>query len=135
MYARIIFRPGSGAASLEFRELGGGFRVFVIDPPAVMASPAGDGSLKPLQRAMKLANRAIKLDTGNRHREAYVEYLKSVSFISQFLADEAEQKGGELLNSDSHKMLKVADQCLERARTTAGKLGESIYANNPRLHH
>ncbi|XP_040185572.1 VPS9 domain-containing protein 1 isoform X2 [Rana temporaria] len=90
-----------------------------------MASPAGDGALKPLQRAMKLAKGAIKLDTGNRHREAYVEYLKSVSFISQFLAEEAEQKGGEFLNSDSHKMLKVADQCLERARTTAGKLGKA----------
>ncbi|KAM5138287.1 VPS9 domain-containing protein 1 [Mantella aurantiaca] len=90
-----------------------------------MASLAGDGALKPLQRAMKLANRAIQLDTGNQHREAYVEYLKSVSFISQFLADEAEQGGSECVNSDSQKMLKVAEKCLERARTTADKLGKA----------
>ncbi|XP_018421979.1 PREDICTED: VPS9 domain-containing protein 1 [Nanorana parkeri] len=87
-----------------------------------MASLVGDGALKPLQRAMKLANRAIQLDTRNLHREAYVEYLKSVSFISQFLADEAEQKVNDSLNPESQKMLKLAGQCLERARTTADKL-------------
>ncbi|CAN2389406.1 Vacuolar sorting protein 9 (VPS9) domain [Pristimantis euphronides] len=87
-----------------------------------MASSAGDGALKPLQRAMKLANRAIQLDTGNRHRDAYVEYLKGVNFISQVLAEEAEQKVNEGLSPDSRKMLKLAEQCLERARTTAEKL-------------
>lgn len=33
-----------------------------------MAAAAGDGSVKPLQCAMKLANGAIELDTGNRPR-------------------------------------------------------------------
>ncbi|XP_075694691.1 VPS9 domain-containing protein 1 isoform X2 [Rhinoderma darwinii] len=89
-----------------------------------MASSAGDGALKPLQRAMKLANRAILLDTGSRHRDAYLEYLKSVNFISQFLAEEAEHKVNEGLSTDSQKMLKLAEQCLERARTTADKLGK-----------
>ncbi|XP_056381965.1 VPS9 domain-containing protein 1 isoform X1 [Hyla sarda] len=89
-----------------------------------MASSVGDGSLKPLQRAMKIANRAIQLDTGNRHRDAYVEYLKSVNLISQILAEEAEQKVNDGLSLDSQKMLKLAEQCLERARTTAEKLGK-----------
>uniref|UniRef100_A0A2R9CR61 VPS9 domain containing 1 n=1 Tax=Pan paniscus TaxID=9597 RepID=A0A2R9CR61_PANPA len=31
-----------------------------------MAAAAGDGTVKPLQSAMKLANGAIELDTGNR---------------------------------------------------------------------
>lgn len=33
-----------------------------------MAAAAGDGAVKPLQCAMKLANGAIELDTGNRPR-------------------------------------------------------------------
>lgn len=37
-------------------------------PPGAMAAAAGDGAAKPLQSAMKLANRAIELDTGNRPR-------------------------------------------------------------------
>ncbi|XP_077144573.1 VPS9 domain-containing protein 1 [Ranitomeya variabilis] len=85
---------------------------------------SADTALKPLQRAMKLANRAIQLDTGNRHRDAYVEYLRSVSFVSQILAEEAEQKVNDALSPDSQKMLKLAEQCLERARMTADKLGK-----------
>ncbi|XP_053555337.1 VPS9 domain-containing protein 1 [Bombina bombina] len=87
-----------------------------------MATSASDGALRPLQRAMKFANRAIQLDTGNMHREAYMEYLKCVSFISQSLLEEADKKGGcDMLSADSQKMLKLAEQCLERARSTAGK--------------
>lgn len=37
-------------------------------PPGAMAAAAGDGAVKPLQCAMKLANGAIELDTGNRPR-------------------------------------------------------------------
>lgn len=37
-------------------------------PPGAMAAAAGDGAAKPLQSAMKLANKAIELDTGNRPR-------------------------------------------------------------------
>lgn len=33
-----------------------------------MAAAAGDGAVKPLQCAMKLANGAIELDTGNQPR-------------------------------------------------------------------
>ncbi|CAH2324342.1 Hypothetical predicted protein [Pelobates cultripes] len=101
-----------------------------------MASPVGDGGLRPLQKAMKLANRAIELDTGNQHKEAYMEYLKSVSYISHCLLEEAEQKAdSELLASDSQKLLKLAGQCLERARTTAEKLGTTNLDNvSPATH-
>lgn len=37
-------------------------------PPGAMAAAAGDGTVKPLQCAMKLANGAIELDTGNQPR-------------------------------------------------------------------
>lgn len=37
-------------------------------PPGAMAAAAGDGAVKPLQCAMKLANGAIELDTGNQPR-------------------------------------------------------------------
>ncbi|XP_024834694.2 VPS9 domain-containing protein 1 isoform X2 [Bos indicus x Bos taurus] len=91
-----------------------------------MAAAAGDGSVKPLQCAMKLANGAIELDTGNRPREAYTEYLRSIHYISQVLLEEVEAtKAGETVTSDTSKMLKLAEQCLERAQSTAAKLGKT----------
>ncbi|XP_043291488.1 VPS9 domain-containing protein 1 isoform X1 [Cervus elaphus] len=92
-----------------------------------MAAAAGDGSVKPLQCAMKLANGAIELDTGNRPREAYTEYLKSIHYISQVLLEEVEatKEAGETVTPDTSKMLKLAEQCLERAQSTAAKLGKT----------
>ncbi|KAJ1083853.1 hypothetical protein NDU88_004008 [Pleurodeles waltl] len=86
---------------------------------------SGEGTLKPLQIAMKLANGAVELDASSRDKEAYVEYLKSISYISQILLDEAEritEDGSEVVTPDTPKMLKLLEQCLERAKTTAAKL-------------
>lgn len=96
-------------------------------PAGAMAAAAGDGSVKPLQCAMKLANGAIELDTGNRPREAYTEYLRSIHYISQVLLEEVEatKEAGETVTSDTSKMLKLAEQCLERAQSTAAKLGKT----------
>ncbi|XP_024591259.1 VPS9 domain-containing protein 1 isoform X1 [Neophocaena asiaeorientalis asiaeorientalis] len=92
-----------------------------------MAAAVGDGAVKPLQCAMKLANGAIELDTGNRTREAYTEYLRSVHYISQVLLEEVEtsKEAGETVTPDTSKMLKLAEQCLERAQSTAAKLGKT----------
>ncbi|XP_042558219.1 VPS9 domain-containing protein 1 isoform X1 [Dipodomys spectabilis] len=91
-----------------------------------MAAAAGDGAAKPLQSAMKLANGAIELDAGNRPREAYTEYLRSIHYISQVLLEEVEttKEAGEAVLPDTPKMLKLAEQCLERAQSTATKLGK-----------
>ncbi|XP_037671452.1 VPS9 domain-containing protein 1 isoform X2 [Choloepus didactylus] len=91
-----------------------------------MATAAGDGTAKPLQSAMKLANGAIELDAGNRPREAYAAYLRSIHYISQALLEEVEAtKAGETVPPDTPKMLKLAEQCLERAQSTAAKLGKT----------
>ncbi|XP_039316259.1 VPS9 domain-containing protein 1 isoform X3 [Saimiri boliviensis] len=92
-----------------------------------MAAAAGDGTVKPLQSAMKLANGAIELDTSNRPREAYTEYLRSIHYISQVLLEEVEttKEPGETMPPDTSKMLKLAQQCLERAQSTAAKLGKT----------
>ncbi|XP_073082911.1 VPS9 domain-containing protein 1 isoform X6 [Manis javanica] len=138
-----------------------------------MATAAGDGAVKPLQCAMKLANGAIELDTGNQPRvekqavphwaaqgreeaayaperhpgpshtafakqhitdqtwrnyqEAYTEYLRSIHYISQVLLEEVEatKEAGETVPPDTSKMLKLAEQCLERAQSTAAKLGRT----------
>ncbi|KAM8774083.1 VPS9 domain-containing protein 1 isoform 2-T2 [Rhynchonycteris naso] len=92
-----------------------------------MAAAAGDGAVKPLQCAMKLANGAIELDSGNRPREAYTEYLRSIHYISQVLLEEVEptKEPGETVPLDTLKMLKLAEQCLERAQSTAAKLGKA----------
>ncbi|CAM4638183.1 unnamed protein product [Lepidochelys olivacea] len=84
----------------------------------------GDGAVKPLQSAMKLAAAAIELDTGNRPREAYVEYLKSISYISQALLEEAAKGGSDAVTPDTPKMLKLAEQCLERAKSSTAVLGK-----------
>uniref|UniRef100_A0A803JVF7 VPS9 domain-containing 1 n=1 Tax=Xenopus tropicalis TaxID=8364 RepID=A0A803JVF7_XENTR len=62
----------------------------------------------------------------NCFREAYVEYIRSVNYISQCLLEEAEQNAGSgSLSLDCQKMLKLAEQCLERACTTAERLGQA----------
>uniref|UniRef100_W5M519 VPS9 domain containing 1 n=1 Tax=Lepisosteus oculatus TaxID=7918 RepID=W5M519_LEPOC len=89
-----------------------------------MAAAASDGVLKPLQNAMKLANVAIELDAGNRQKEAYCEYLKSINYISQALLEEAVPKHKtEIVTEEVLKMLKLAEQCLERVKSTVAKLG------------
>uniref|UniRef100_UPI00398F0E7B VPS9 domain-containing protein 1 n=1 Tax=Pristiophorus japonicus TaxID=55135 RepID=UPI00398F0E7B len=78
-----------------------------------------------LQNAMKLARVAIQLDTDSKQKEAYCEYLKSINFISQALIEDAQTKDEkELVTPEVQKMLKLADQCLERIKTTAAKLGK-----------
>ncbi|XP_027788775.1 VPS9 domain-containing protein 1 isoform X2 [Marmota flaviventris] len=91
-----------------------------------MAAAAGDGAARPLQNAMKLANGAIELDAGNRPREAYTEYLRSIHYISQVLLEDAgaHPDADETVPPDTSKMLKLAGQCLERAQSTAAKLGK-----------
>nr|XP_033700582.1 VPS9 domain-containing protein 1 isoform X4 [Tursiops truncatus] len=59
--------------------------------------------------------------------EAYTEYLRSVHYISQVLLEEVEasKEAGETVTPDTSKMLKLAEQCLERAQSTAAKLGKT----------
>ncbi|XP_067854187.1 VPS9 domain-containing protein 1 [Heptranchias perlo] len=84
-----------------------------------------DSGANALQNAMKLARVAIQLDTENKQKEAYCEYLKSINFISQALIEDAQTKDEkELVTPEVQKMLKLADQCLERVKTTAAKLGK-----------
>ncbi|KAG8144240.1 hypothetical protein E2320_001335 [Naja naja] len=135
---------------------------------AAAPSAAAEPPAKPLQGAMKLAKAALELDAGDRPREAYVEYLRSISHIAQVLLEEAaattgnpcfpptpaQEKTGSfaaefplgkrsfsVLRTQSHipcpegdendlapdtpKMLKVAEQCLERAKSSISKIGKA----------
>ncbi|XP_035193115.1 VPS9 domain-containing protein 1 isoform X2 [Oxyura jamaicensis] len=85
----------------------------------------GAGPGRALQAAMRAASGALEMDSGGRPREAYVEYLKSIALISQALQDEARTDGGEGLGSDTPKMLKLAEQCLERVKSLAAALGKA----------
>ncbi|XP_039359532.1 VPS9 domain-containing protein 1 isoform X2 [Mauremys reevesii] len=69
-------------------------------------------------------------------KEAYVEYLKSISYISQALLEEAAAaKGGsDAVTPDTPKMLKLAEQCLERAKSSAavpGKVKPAAHERGP----
>ncbi|XP_028813883.1 VPS9 domain-containing protein 1 isoform X2 [Denticeps clupeoides] len=90
-----------------------------------MAAASG-GSAKPLQTAMRLVKAAIQLDTGNRRKEAYCEYLRSVNFISQALIeDAASNPEKEMVAVEVEKMVKLAEQCLERVKSFIGKKNET----------
>ncbi|NXF37451.1 VP9D1 protein, partial [Nyctibius bracteatus] len=58
-------------------------------------------------------------------QEAYVQYLRSIAGIAQALQEEAagaDGSGG--VTPDTPKMLKLAEQCLERVKSIAAALGE-----------
>ncbi|XP_074532977.1 VPS9 domain-containing protein 1 [Halichoeres trimaculatus] len=81
-----------------------------------------DSGVKPLQNAMKMAKIAIQLDGGNRHKEAYCEYLRTINYISHELLEEAgSQKESEMVVMEVERMLRLAEQCLERAKSFIGK--------------
>ncbi|XP_041651641.1 VPS9 domain-containing protein 1 isoform X1 [Cheilinus undulatus] len=85
-----------------------------------------DTGVKPLQNAMKMAKVAIQLDGGNQHKEAYCEYLRTINYISHALLEEAgSQKESETVAVEVERMLRLAEQCLERAKSFIGKSTDS----------
>ncbi|XP_026143081.1 VPS9 domain-containing protein 1-like isoform X1 [Carassius auratus] len=91
-----------------------------------MAAPVSDSSQRPLQNAMRLVKVAIQLDTGNRHKEAYCEYLRSINYISHALLEDATSKQeGEMESVELEKMVKLVDQCLERVKSCIMRKHES----------
>ncbi|XP_017544784.2 VPS9 domain-containing protein 1 [Pygocentrus nattereri] len=90
-----------------------------------MASVIVSGQ-RPLQNAMRLVRVAIQLDTGNRHKEAYCEYLKSINYISHALLQDAACKAeGEMEDLEVEKMVKLVEQCLERVKSCIGKRNDT----------
>ncbi|KAJ8343914.1 hypothetical protein SKAU_G00312430 [Synaphobranchus kaupii] len=90
-----------------------------------MACAAPEGGLKPLQNAMKLANVAIQLEAGNRHKEAYCEYLRSINYISHaMLEDAVSRPDGETRTVEVERMLRLAEQCLERVKSFIARRGD-----------
>ncbi|NXF72003.1 VP9D1 protein, partial [Sclerurus mexicanus] len=60
-----------------------------------------------------------------RLQEAYMEYLKSITLIAQALQEEAAgTEGSEGVTPDTPKLLKLAEQCLERVKSIAAALGK-----------
>ncbi|KAL2093066.1 hypothetical protein ACEWY4_010378 [Coilia grayii] len=83
-----------------------------------------EGNVKPLQTAMRVVKAAIQLDSENRHKEAYCEYLRSVNYISHALLEDACSKQEEMGKLEVEKMLKLAEQCLERVKLFTAKQSE-----------
>ncbi|XP_074438757.1 VPS9 domain-containing protein 1 isoform X2 [Larus michahellis] len=88
--------------------------------------PGGAAAGRALQTAMRAASGALEMDSAGRPREAYVEYLKSITLIAQALQEEAVgTDGSEGVTPDTPKMLKLAEQCLERVKSIAAALGKT----------
>ncbi|NXE70816.1 VP9D1 protein, partial [Calcarius ornatus] len=59
-------------------------------------------------------------------QEAYVEYLRSITLIAQALQEEAAgTENSEGVTPDTPKLLKLAEQCLERVKSIAAALGKA----------
>uniref|UniRef100_H3CTV4 VPS9 domain containing 1 n=1 Tax=Tetraodon nigroviridis TaxID=99883 RepID=H3CTV4_TETNG len=83
---------------------------------------AADSGAKPIQNAMKMAKAAIQLDGGNKHKEAYCEYLRTINYISHSLLEEAVSQilateDMQSVSLEVERMLRLAEQCLERAKS------------------
>ncbi|OWK56692.1 VPS9 domain-containing protein 1 [Lonchura striata] len=80
---------------------------------------------------MRAASGALGMDSAGRSRpppwqEAYVEYLKSITLIAQALQEEAAgTESSEGVTPDTPKLLKLAEQCLERVKSIAAALGKA----------
>ncbi|XP_014729911.1 PREDICTED: VPS9 domain-containing protein 1 [Sturnus vulgaris] len=97
-----------------------------------MAAPGGGEGPAPgrggrgLQGAMRAASGALGMDSVGRTRDAYVEYLKSITLIAQALQEEAAgTENSEGVTPDTPKLLKLAEQCLERVKSIAAALGKA----------
>ncbi|XP_077049632.1 VPS9 domain-containing protein 1 [Siphateles boraxobius] len=91
-----------------------------------MAALLSDSNQRPLQNAMKLVKVAIQLDTTNRHKEAYCEYLRSINYISHALLENATSNlEGEMELVELEKMVKLVEQCLERVKSCIIRKRES----------
>lgn len=88
------------------------------------AGPWGPGAGRALQTAMRAASGALEMDSAGRTREAYMEYLKSITLIAQALQEEAAD-GSEGVTPDTPMMLKLAEQCLERVKSIVAALGKA----------
>ncbi|KAM6937389.1 VPS9 domain-containing protein 1 [Xenentodon cancila] len=87
-----------------------------------MTMAAADSGVKPLQHAMKMAKVAIQLDGENKHKDAYCQYLRTINYISQALLEEAgPAKEKEMVAVEMERMLRLAEQCLERVKSFIGK--------------
>ncbi|NWI53655.1 VP9D1 protein, partial [Calyptomena viridis] len=76
--------------------------------------------------AMRAASGALGMDSAGRTREAYIEYLKSITLIAQALQEEAVgTESSEGVTPDTPKLLKLAEQCLERVKSIAAALGKA----------
>ncbi|KAF4789225.1 VPS9 domain-containing protein 1 [Turdus rufiventris] len=75
---------------------------------------------------MRAASGALGMDSAGRTRDAYVEYLKSITLIAQALQEEAAgTENSEGVTPDTPKLLKLAEQCLERVKSIAAALGKA----------
>ncbi|KAM9808116.1 VPS9 domain-containing protein 1 [Neosynchiropus ocellatus] len=93
----------------------------------------GDAAVRSLQSAMKMAKEAIQLDGGNRHQEAYCQYLRTIGFISQVLLQQAEAAASQERPAavEVGRMLRLAEQCLERARSFTGTPSDPRLQTSP----
>ncbi|NXD97639.1 VP9D1 protein, partial [Chaetorhynchus papuensis] len=94
--------------------------------PGPGEEPAPGRGGRGLQGAMRAASGALGMDSAGRTREAYVEYLKSITLIAQALQEEAAgTENSEGVTPDTPKLLKLAEQCLERVKSIAAALGKA----------
>ncbi|KAL9975170.1 hypothetical protein ACROYT_G012297 [Oculina patagonica] len=80
--------------------------------------------------ALRSVGDAIRLDSQNRTKEAYCQYLSCIIYISQVLKDDAWDKDLRLVyNSDTAKLYRLLQQCQERALTIISSFEKGTSTN------
>ncbi|XP_064641496.1 VPS9 domain-containing protein 1-like [Lineus longissimus] len=84
-----------------------------------------------ISTALKAIAEAIKLDSGNKHVEAYWQYLQSVTFIIKCLAQDFSNKGGQQfqITNMTKKFVKLGQQSMERLGAVVENIPVSMVPN------
>ncbi|XP_072051978.1 VPS9 domain-containing protein 1-like [Amphiura filiformis] len=83
---------------------------------------------RELIASMKGVREAIKLDSDGKQREAYLQYLSCIQYISHSLLEDAKLKastGNTVQSSAAQKMVRLVQQCTERSAALFETIDES----------
>ncbi|XP_033112282.1 VPS9 domain-containing protein 1-like [Anneissia japonica] len=79
-----------------------------------------------IQLAKKGVREALKLDSQGKKKNAYLQYLRCVQFIADSLLKDADNTGGrDLSTSNTRKMTKLCQQCVDRAADLLTEIDDS----------
>ncbi|CAH1779551.1 unnamed protein product [Owenia fusiformis] len=83
-----------------------------------------------MQQAMRLVSTALQFDSERKLKDAYVQYLQSVSYIVQLLLYQSSSQDFQtIMNPESKRFIKLGQECLDRIAGMFDKEGNMSSEN------